>query len=828
MIKSLPSDEPTNTPARQYLPLLLVLFVVSGVCALVYEVVWFQLLQSVIGSTAVSLGLLLAAYMGGMCIGSLALPRFVPARHHPLRVYAALEAGIGVIGALALIVVPLVGRLYTAAAGPVFGSVFMRGVVCAICLLPPTILMGATLPAVARWITATPRGVSWMGLLYGANTVGAVIGGVLAGFYLLRLYDIGTATAVAALLNLAIAAIALQASRRAAPLLLSADAASRAGSPPARAWAVYIVIALSGAAALAAEVIWTRLLSLLLGATVYTFAMILAVFLSGLGVGSAVGAWVARRSRRPQQALALCQLLQIVGVGWAALMIAVVLPNWPLNADQVESAWLTMHLDLTRVLWAVFPASLLWGASFPLAIAAVAERGLDSGRLVGRIYAANTIGAIAGSLAFSLILIPALGTRVSHQLLVALSALAAVIAFLSRPRGASVGTGASTRATPESVRARRVSRSGAAAALGLAVLVGSQLPGVPGRLVAFGRRVAESHGDVDLLYVGEGVNSSIAISRVAPSGATQFHVAGRVEASTRPRDMRLQRMLGHLPAIIHGDPHSVLVVGFGAGITAGSLIVHPGIERMIVCEIEPLIPRITSQYFRAENHDVLRDRRVSLAYEDARSFLVSSSERFDVIASDPVHPRVRGAASLFTREYFETLRDHLNPGGVVSQWVPLDDSNAEAVKSEIATFFDVFPQGTVWAHHEQGTGLDLVLIGTREPARIDVAALGALYARADQWRVVASLREVGFASPSALLMTYVGHRDGLAPWLTGAAINRDRGLRLQYIAGLGGSRRQQERVYDDIVARRSIPESLFKADEAWMRQLRGAIQGYRP
>jgi spermidine synthase len=196
-------------PPRQHLPALLLLFVGSGCAALIYEIVWFQLLSLIVGSSAISMGVLLATFMGGMCIGSLALPRIVPSREHPLRVYALLELGIGLLGLIVLFVLPYIGGLYTAIGGSGIGGLLFRGLLCAICLLPPTILMGATLPAIARWVEATPRGVSWLGFFYGGNTAGAVLGCLLAGFYLLRVLDMTIATFVAVAINLGVAGIAL-------------------------------------------------------------------------------------------------------------------------------------------------------------------------------------------------------------------------------------------------------------------------------------------------------------------------------------------------------------------------------------------------------------------------------------------------------------------------------------------------------------------------------------------------------------------------------------------------------------------------------------------
>ena len=252
---------------RPSLPVLLVLFAASGCAALIYEMVWLQLLQLVVGSTAVSMAVLLSAYMGGLCAGSAAFPRIVSARHHPLRVYALLELGIGAFGILALIGVPVVSHFYAAAGGQGLVGLVLRGVVAALCLLPPTLLMGGVFPAVSRWVQTTPKGVSWLGLLYSANIAGAVIGCLGAGFYLLRLHNMAVATYAAAAINAAVALFGFGlATRRfdrpdAPPKENSAPSGRLVRAPGARF--VYLAIALSGMTALGAEVVWTRLLSLL-------------------------------------------------------------------------------------------------------------------------------------------------------------------------------------------------------------------------------------------------------------------------------------------------------------------------------------------------------------------------------------------------------------------------------------------------------------------------------------------------------------------------------------------------------------------------------------
>ena len=783
---------------------LLALFVLSGVAALIYEIVWFQLLELVIGSSAISLAVLLATYMGGMCLGSLLLPRLTRLRAtHPLRLYGSLELGIGICGLFVLAVVPLVSGVYSAIAGHGPFAIVVRAVLCAICLLPPTVLMGATLPAASRTADATPNGVAWIGFLYGGNTVGAVFGSILAGFYLLRVYDLTVATLAAVGLNVIVATTALLLTRRSRTTLYPQPSAL---GPRRSAFdTVHLTIALSGAAALGAEVVWTRLLSLMLGATTYTFSMILGVFLTGLGIGSAAGAAIGRTVPRPRLALGICQLLLVIAILFAASVIGLALPYWPINPSLAPSPWFTFQLDLTRCVWVVLPPACLWGASFPLALASAAHDDGDAARFVGSIYAANTVGGITGALGFSLVLIPVVGTQGAQRWIVALAALAAAAMFATSLRG----------------RTRFIAL---ATAIALAIGAGFMTPGVPALLVAYGRYMVTWLGQVDVRYVGEGMNSSVAVTTLTSTGATQFHVSGKVEASTLPQDMRLQRMLAHLPALVHPHPASVLVVGFGAGVTAGSFVPYPELERLTICEIEPLIPRVISGYFTKENNDVANDKRTAIVYDDARSFILTTHDKFDVITSDPIHPWVKGAASLYTREYFEAVKRHLNPGGVVTQWVPLYESTPEAVKSEIATFLEVFPYGTIWANNMNGGGYDLVLLAQDQPTHIDISALAARFGNPRYAAVAASLGEVGFDSPITLFSTYAGDASTLKSWLEGAAINRDRNLRLQYLAAVGLNSYRSEAIYNQLATYRRFPDSLFVADEGWKERLRAVMK----
>jgi len=805
-------DEPASVLAsRRVLPLLLLLFVGSGCSALIYEIVWFQLLELVIGSSTISLGILLGTFMGGMCLGSLLFPRFISRLHHPLRVYAFMELGIGFIGLTIFFGMPLVGGVYTAWAGSGFFGMLVRGMVAGVCLIPPTLLMGATLPAISRWVETTPRGVSWLGFFYGGNIGGAVIGSLLAGFYLLRVHDIAFATFVAVALNVVVALLSLGISK--ATLYAPSDSNMEATGQRAGSWTIYLTIAISGMTALAAEVIWTRLLSLLFGATVYTFSLILAVFLLGLGIGSAVGSTLAHQMRRPRVALAWCQMLLCAAIAWSAYMLTQSLPYWPIDPSISAEPWFNLQLDLVRTLWAILPGAILWGASFPLALGALASRGQDPARLVGGVYAANTVGAIVGSLGASLLLVAWIGSQHSQQLLIILSATAGVFALMP------------VAFEPESIKEKSNLALSVFLILAAAytVLLARRVPELSPRFVEYGRFAAVRGAQNKTVYVGEGLTASVAVSDL-PDGIRNYHNAGKVQASSDPADMKLQRMLGHLTTLVPQNPRSVLVIGCGAGVTAGAVSIEPKLEHETIVEIEPLVPRVVSTYFAEHNFDVVRNPKVTVRVDDGRHFLLTTKEKFDGITSDPLDPWVKGAAALYTREFFELAKQHLNPGGVVTQFVQLYESNEEAVKSEIATFFEAFPNGVVFANLVNGQGYDVVLLGQVEPTKIDVDKVQERLNLPQYARMTQSLRQIGILSAEDLMATFAGQAADLKPWMQNASINRDRNLRLQYLAGMGLNLYKADPIYINMVVHARFPENLFAGSEPTMQSLRRSIR----
>ena len=790
--------------------MVLTLFLGSGCSALIYEIVWFQLLSLVIGSSALSLGVLLGTYMAGMCLGSLAFARVVPAAAHPLRVYAMLEVGIAAFALLILVGLPYAGGLYVAIGGSGALGLLSRTALAALCLLPPTLLMGATLPAMARWVETTPRGISWLGLFYGANTTGAVVGCVLAGYYLLRVYDMTVTTWVGVAINVLVAAAGwgLSMGVSYAP---RGERDTEGDAIPAGSWPVYATIAISGMTALAAEVVWTRLLSLLLGATVYTFSLIVAVFLIGIAIGSAVGSMAMRSVDNPRLPLGIVQGLLVAAMFWAANSLARALPYWPIDPKLSTSPEFQFQVDFVRCLWVVLPAACLWGASFPLALACIAPEKRDLGRLVGSVYAANTVGGIIGALGATLVLVPSFGTQQGQRALIAVTAVAAVVVLVPVRSPASGALEFPWRRVVPGV-----------IAMALVRFITACVPPLPPELVAWGHNVATSKKDYgEIIFVGEGMNSSMAVSKSA--GTLNYHNAGKVQASTLPQDMRLQRMLGHLATLVPEDARDVLVIGCGAGVTAGAVSIDPAVQHETIAEIERLVPTRVAKLFGEANFDVVSNPKVHVEIDDARHFVLTTKEKFDAVTSDPLDPWVKGAASLYTKEFFELIKAHLRPGGVVTVFVQLYESTEDAVKSEVATFFDAFPNGMVFGNAPNGIGYDVVLLGQVEPTEIHIDDIEQRLNRPEYAKVKKSLRDIGFPSAAQLFATYAGAAAELKPWLAGAQINRDRNLRLQYLAGLGMNLYQQAAIYSHMVRFRRYPQNLFFGTSEDLKPLRAAM-----
>jgi spermidine synthase len=401
--------------------------------------------------------------------------------------------------------------------------------------------------------------------------------------------------------------------------------------------------------------------------------------------------------------------------------------------------------------------------------------------------------------------------------------------------------------------------------MGAAASLAWSVTPVPWVVVAFGRQttswlarsapnivkeVPEGQGEPDVFctYVGEGADESVAVT-LNREGAKSFHGAGKVQASTQPLDMRLQRMLGHLPALLHKKPESVLVVACGAGITAGTFVLHPDVRSIVICDIEPLVPTIVTPMFGTENYHVVdgidrenphtvRGKQVKVVYDDGRHFLRTTQEKFDIITTDPIDPWVKGCAALNTVEYFQMCRAHLNPGGSTCLWFPINEGNLETAKSVIATFFQVFPQGILWSNEHDGRAYDAILFGQAEPTVIDVGALQQRLNRPDHRRVKRSLHEAGFGEIKTvstgvtmvpdegidLLSTYAGQAPFLKEWSRDAQINTDRNLRLQYLAGMWLNSSMGEQILFSILAYYRFPDQTFVGPPEAIDTLKPALE----
>ncbi|HEY5091263.1 MAG TPA: fused MFS/spermidine synthase, partial [Polyangia bacterium] len=561
---------------------------------------------------------------------------------------------------------------------------------------------------------------------------------------------------------------------------------------------IYLAAGLSGLTALGAQVVWTRLLTLLFGATVYAFAIILAVFLAGLGIGSALAARLLRRGQNALRGLALSQLALIPCVLVAGYLLADALPY------ASPPAWTPLYvlhaLHVIRAIDVILPGAIFWGMSFPYALAAANAGSNDTGRSSGHVYAANTVGAIIGALAISFWAIPAYGTQWAQRILVLGAGLSAATLLFVMRRAPRLG-------------GRRVLSP--AWPLAGCALAAAFLPGLPDMFKAHGRYIWYIEQGDRYPYVSEGAASTVAV-HIAPNGYSNFHVSGRVEATNNPNDLRTERLIGHLSGLLHHGPESVLVVGLGAGITAGSLTLYPEVKRIVICEIEPRVVGAAQQFAR-ENYNALTNPKVEIVFDDARHFLATTREKFDIITSDPIHPWVRGNSILFSREYYAIVKAHLKPGGIASQWVPLYETSEAAIQIQMKTFVGAFPDGTVWNTMQHARGYDVVLVGSAEPLRVDAAAIQARIDRTPE--IAKSLRDVRIAGAVDLLATYGASGPDMTAWLAGTPVNRDFSLKLEYISGLALNNREADAIYAHMTAGRAYPDRMISAPPEMQAEL---------
>ena len=740
-------------PRRAQAGLFAMLFVVSGACALTYQVVWSRLLAEIFGVTAFAISTVLVSFMGGMALGAYLLGDRADRAKRPLRMFAALEAGIGLYALLLPLLLAGAGvfydRLFPMLPDSFFLKSTVRFVMSLSLLLVPTVLMGGSLPALGRGLLRRKDRIGFaVGLLYFVNTLGAALGCFFAGFWLLPHLGLNRTTWLAVGFNLAVATTAFLLDRREpaeGPEIDAGEHGPDAGAPsplttPA-GWPLWVAFG-SGFAALAFEVVWFRVLVLVFGSTVYSFSAMLSVFLLGLAVGSAVlGPW-SDRARVPVRLLALTQ----AGVAVTTLAGSLAVNHIPLLfLRSIRDFGITYEgMTLTKMALSfltIFPPAVAFGGTFPVVVRLASATGRGTGKSIGRVYTWNTAGAILGAFATGFVLLPTVGTEITLKLVVAVAIAMAFGSLLAEPGRLNV-------------------RWAVPAGAGIVVLVVVLVLAPDWNRTLLGAGVYfEPHTFIDgsgnvsvdgvvadyhLTTYTEGYNETI-ISFESPKGKF-ITVNGSPTASDAFEDMFIQRMLGHLPMLFHPGPvKSACVVGLGAGVTAGAMGVYD-VETLTAVELEKGV-LVASRFFADRNDGVLTNARVRLRIDDGKNFFRLSREKFDVIESHPNFPSLTGSGALFSRNFLELCRAHLAPGGVVCHWAPLWRTRPQDWKTIVGTFTDVFPYVRVF-----NAGLTTVLLGRLEPfPPVDLAELRARY---DREGVGLSLREIGVRGPLEALSYY--------------------------------------------------------------------------
>ncbi|HET9492154.1 MAG TPA: fused MFS/spermidine synthase [Methylomirabilota bacterium] len=739
------------TPRR----LLLVLALASGAVSLVYQIVWMRRLVLVFGSATLATSTILVVFLGGLALGAWALGRAAD-RHatRALAIYGLVEVGIGLYALAIPWVFHGVEELYLTAYSGLERwpglYVGLQFILSTLAILPPATLMGGTVPLLARGVAGRGDATGGVGTLYGWNTLGAALGAGLATYALLPTIGLRVAVALAAAVNLMVGAVALwlhswQSGADAAPLRTPAGPESTerglAGYPLALLLAGF---GLSGMAGIGYEIAWTRLLGLVMGSSVYAFGTLVVVVLAGLGLGSAL---YGRLRLAPAGHLAAFGVLELlIGVGGAAsLLIAPELPFLLMRFFPVlrgAFGWQILSHFVLAALIAFLPA-LLMGATFPAVVGSLAGPLARVGRTIGTAYGANTVGTVLGASLAGFVLIPEAGLRTT----IVVGVMANLIA------------GGSVLLATLPWRWRWPSLTPAVAALAILVT----LPPWPHEIFAIGTGffapmfatadgLARGVAGLELLYYRDGINTTISVDRAG--GHLVYRSNGKTDASTYPRDMANQIMLGHVPMLLHPRPRDVFVLGLGTGVTAATVARHP-VRRIDILELEPAALE-AARFFQPQNRGILHDPRVRIFLGDGRNRLLAASDRYDVVISDASDIWVAGVGSLFTQEFYETVRARLTSGGVMVQWLHTASLAPPEFRLLVATFHAVFPYTEIWS---SGIG-DVILVGSIEAAPWVYGRL------VERWNGTPGVREdlqsIGVWHPAALFGAFVTDRDGVA------------------------------------------------------------------
>jgi tetratricopeptide (TPR) repeat protein/spermidine synthase len=727
----------------------------SGVAGLVYEVLWSRALVPALGNSADASAAVLVAFMGGMGLGAYHLGRLGDRVRDPLVVYALLEGAL----ALCAIAVPALAReALPAAAGALLwdgsGAWAVRLAIAALVVAAPAAVMGATLPLLVRRLARKPgdagRALGW---LYAVNTLGACAGAAVAGIWLVPMMGVSAGSGIAAALNLSAAALALAARGRERPVRASDPGAARTDAVGAASMLAFT----SGALVLLLERLWSRLLVLILGHDTYGFAFMLVAAIAGLATGGVIAGAVARRAAAPLNwAAALLIGASAAALGCFALTGALVIRSGPdLLGILARSSLGTdpgaglLHPLALSLLVAFLPAAAA-GAVFPLACAAVDPRPSVAGAAVGRITAWNAAGCVAGALLPTLGLVQWLGVQGALTAGGAAAAVPAVLVLARRRTGLGLGI---------------------AAAAGLAAVAALAAIGPSGGV----RRIAHVMvgGDrQELLMHAEGRTGTVTVTRDRLDGMRQLFVNAVGEVTTRYVHDQSFSLLGHLGPLLHPAPERALVVCYGAGLTAGAVATHPGIDVTVV-DLEARV--IDGARLFSDLNGSLHDKEgVRTIVEDGRNHLLTTDTRYDVMTVDSTHPRAVDSWVLYTTEFYELARSRLTRDGILVQWVPLHGMSETEFRILVRTFLDAFPEAQLWAN----VGYDRIgftgyalLVGS--PAgRIEVHA-ERVAGRMSHRAVGDEMARWGLDTPASVLDCFVAGPETLARWTQGLPVNTD-------------------------------------------------------
>jgi spermidine synthase len=717
--------------------LLAALFLVSGISSLIYQSLWLRLLSLVFGVTVYAASTVLASFMAGLALGTLAAGRLTTRIRRPLAWFGAVELGIGVLALLTPRGLDSAGQLWIALQAYLPDQLWALTVARFLCslviLVVPTVLMGATLPLVVRSSLAD-RALAgpWVGVLYAANTAGAITGALLAGFVLIGGIGIAKSFQLAAVLNAVVGIGALALSLRDTHRSTLRPTTRVHPATPVSAVA-QLAFAFSGFAALALEIVWFRVLVIIVPATTYAFTTMLAAVLLGLAVGSALAAPLVRWEWNWAAVYGGVQLaIALLAVGAMGLYL-----DW-YGAGSVRGS------DHVASLFAIVPPALAMGCAFPIGIRAWVDTpgtpDLERAARVARLYAVNVGGAIAGAVVGGFLLLPGTGSRLSLVILGGGFLLSGLLL---------IWHGASAR-RPALIASMAVA---IAAFTWLAVRLPTPFAAVQGRRVPRDERP---------LFLEEGVQTTVGVYGGA-TGRRVMYLDGLHQANDTEAMLQVHRQIGLLPAAIHPAPRKALVIGLGGGVTGGALGLVDGLSIDIV-ELSDSVVR-GAGWFRHVNGDVLNRAHVRLRVDDGRNHLLTTRERYDIVTADIIQPIHAGAGNLYSAEYYRLAKRVLAPGGLMLQWI--GNRPQSQYELMVRTFLDVFPHATAWAG---GT----LLVGTTEPLALDAEVFQAKLSHEGTRR---ALESIALPSFEALLARYTAGPDELRAFVgPGLILTDDRPL----------------------------------------------------